>query len=174
PILLSFTKDLIGNEVIPVLSQDPTELNAFASAVIDRFNNPFIEHELLSIALNSLTKFKTRLLPQLISYSNQYNQIPYCIAFSLAALIVFYRGQFNQLSIPLNDDDYLLKRFKEWDSLYDSDTRQLTQNVLAMSDLWGLNLNEIPQLQEDVCQKINAILHNGTESTLRERYKKTI
>ena len=43
-----------------------------------------------------------------------------------------------------------------------------------MSDLWGLNLNEIPQLQEDVCQKINAILHNGTESTLRERYKKTI
>ncbi|MEX6031631.1 hypothetical protein [Providencia hangzhouensis] len=43
-------KDLIDNEVIPVSSQSPSELMAFASAVIDRFNNPYIEHELLSIS----------------------------------------------------------------------------------------------------------------------------
>ncbi|NHX33314.1 tagaturonate reductase, partial [Escherichia coli] len=77
PIFLAFIKDLIDNEVIPVLSQSPSELAAFASAVIDRVNNPYIEHELISISLNSLTKFKTRLLPPLISYVKQYNKIPY-------------------------------------------------------------------------------------------------
>lgn len=170
PVFLTFIQDLINHEVIPVLSQEPSELNTFASAVIDRFNNPYIEHELLSISLNSLTKFKTRLLPQLISYSKQNNEIPYCISFSLAALIVFYRGKFNQISIPLKDDDYLLERFKSWDSLYESDINQLTKNVLAMSDLWDINLNEIPYLQEDVSQKITEILQKGTEATLREKY----
>lgn len=170
PIFLSFIKDLIDNEVIPVLSQSPSELAAFASAVIDRFNNPYIEHELISISLNSLTKFKTRLLPQLISYVNQYNKIPYCISFSLAALIVFYRGEQAGKIIPLNDDDYLLERFKAWNELYDSNIKQLTENVLAMSDLWGLDLNEIPKLQDDVSQKITEILSNGTESMLRKKY----
>ncbi|MEY0471602.1 hypothetical protein [Providencia huaxiensis] len=170
PIFLSFIKDLIDNEVIPVLSQSPSELTAFASAVIDRFNNPYIEHELISISLNSLTKFKTRLLPQLISYVNQYNKIPYCISFSLAALIVFYRGEQAGKIIPLNDDDYLLERFKAWNELYDSNIKQLTENVLAMSDLWGLDLNEIPKLQDDVSQKITEILSNGTESMLRKKY----
>ncbi|MEX9942838.1 hypothetical protein AB7Z36_21590 [Providencia rettgeri] len=89
---------------------------------------------------------------------------------SRAALIVFYRGKQGEQLIPLNDDDYLLERFKAWNELYDSNVKQLTENVLAMSDLWGLNLNEIPQLQDDVSQKITDILNSGTEIMLRKKY----
>ncbi|MDR2227317.1 MAG: tagaturonate reductase [Providencia sp.] len=172
PIFLAYVNDLVTHEVIPVLSQQPSELNQFAADVIDRFNNPYIEHELLSISLNSLTKFKTRLLPQLISYSQQRNAIPYCISFSLAALIVFYRGKFNHLSIPLKDDEYLLERFKVWDELYDTDITQLTYNVLAMSDLWEIDLNQIDSLTENIALKVTQILRSGTQAILEERYTK--
>ncbi|WP_369310664.1 tagaturonate reductase [Providencia rettgeri] len=172
PIFLAYIKELITQEVIPVLSQDASELNQFAKDVINRFNNPYIEHELLSISLNSLTKFKTRLLPQLLSYAQQNNNIPYCISFSLAALIVFYRGKFNHLSIPLKDDEYLLERFKAWDRLYDTDITQLTYNVLAMTDLWGIDLNQIDSLAENIALKITQILNSGTQAILEDRYSK--
>ena len=45
------------------------ELVSFASAVTGRFRNPYIKHQLLSIALNGMTKYRTRILPQLLAGS---------------------------------------------------------------------------------------------------------
>ncbi len=167
PLLSLYIDQLIKNEIIPVLSQDSEELQAFASDVISRFQNPYIKHELLSISLNSLTKFKTRLLPQLISYHQKYNKNPYFIMVSLAALILFYRGKFHNMEIPLKDDKYLLDRFIEWDELYDNSPEELVRNILSMTDLWEIDLSKINNLVQDVTTIMTSINNIGIAETLR-------
>ncbi len=66
-----FVKELIYDEIIPTLDLPMEELHSFAEAVLDRFRNPFMQHFLLSISLNSMSKFKTRDLPSLLEYYNR-------------------------------------------------------------------------------------------------------
>ncbi|GAL20630.1 altronate oxidoreductase [Vibrio maritimus] len=75
-----FLNCLLEDEVIPSLDMDKDELKAFKDSVIDRFKNPYIKHYLISIALNSLTKFKTRLLPQLIAFTEKQGTAPRYLA----------------------------------------------------------------------------------------------
>ncbi len=85
-----FMHDVIYDEVIPTLDLPKEDLLAFADAVKSRFENPFIRHELLSIALNSVSKWRARCLPSVIEYYNRFGKVPEKLAFSLAALINFY------------------------------------------------------------------------------------
>ena len=62
-----FVERAISEEIIPVLDLPADELREFADAVSGRFQNPYIRHQLLSIALNGMTKFRTRILPQLLA-----------------------------------------------------------------------------------------------------------
>ncbi len=98
--LRDFVEQAIYQEIIPVLSLPQDELKTFAQAVINRFRNPFIRHQLLSISLNSMTKYVTRILPQLLAYVGKYHALPTRLTFALAALIVFYRGKRNEEAIP--------------------------------------------------------------------------
>ncbi|WP_392558460.1 tagaturonate reductase [Orbus mooreae] len=161
-----FIKNLLNKEVIPTLSLDKDELNQFAHDVLNRFRNPFIKHELIAISLNSLTKFKTRLLPQLLTYSQKFNQPPKYISFSLAALIAFYRGEYQGQVIPLTDDKPLLDRFNEWHPLYQSNVKKLVSNVLGMSDHWEQDLNNIPGLTDLVTANLTAILSNDIKAII--------
>ncbi|WP_392561150.1 tagaturonate reductase [Orbus sturtevantii] len=162
----NFIKNLLNKEVIPTLSLDKDELNQFASDVLNRFKNPFIKHELIAISLNSLTKFKTRLLPQLVTYSQKFNQPPKYIAFALSALIAFYHGEYQGNKIPLTDDKHLLDRFEAWQYLYKRDVKQLVSNVLGMADHWEQDLNAIPELTDLVTKNLQAILANDIESVI--------
>lgn len=65
------------------------ELVSFASAVTGRFRNPYIKHQLLSIALNGMTKYRTRILPQLLAGQKAHGALPPRLTFALAALIAF-------------------------------------------------------------------------------------
>lgn len=112
PVISAFIHRLLNQEVIPTLSLPASELEQFAKDVTARFSNPYIRHELQAISLNSLTKFKTRLLPQLLTYSRRFGKPPAHIAAALAALLLFYRGEFQGETIPLSDDRHLLERFE--------------------------------------------------------------
>ncbi|MCR5684219.1 MAG: tagaturonate reductase [Lachnospiraceae bacterium] len=90
PKIAGFMHDTIYNEIIPTLDLPKEDLLAFADAVRNRFENPFIRHELLSIALNSVSKWRARCLPSVIEYYNRFKKVPENLAFSLAALIKFY------------------------------------------------------------------------------------
>ncbi|PHI29107.1 tagaturonate reductase [Budvicia aquatica] len=166
PAISGFVDRLLQQEVIPALSLDKDELKQFASDVIARFSNPYIQHELLAISLNSLTKFKTRLLPQLITYQQQYQQVPEYIVFALASLILFYRGEYNGEKIPLTDDDYLLERFKSWAPLYDSQPQKLAENILAMSDHWERDLNQIPGLTSALAKALTDLIKNDVATSI--------
>ncbi len=92
-LISSFMKKAIYDEVIPTLTLPPQELRDFAEAVFERFSNPFIHHAVLSISLNSVSKYKARVLPTLEEFVAARGRIPARLAFGLAALIAFYRGE---------------------------------------------------------------------------------
>ncbi|HBN04178.1 MAG TPA: tagaturonate reductase, partial [Bacteroidales bacterium] len=90
-----FVKSAIFDEIIPTLDLPEEELFNFAEDVLDRFRNPFIKHYLMSISLNSMSKFETRVLPSILEYKNRKNELPKKLVFSLASLIYFYKGDRN-------------------------------------------------------------------------------
>ncbi|WP_443092530.1 tagaturonate reductase [Basfia succiniciproducens] len=169
--LCRFVKSSMDKEIIPVLSLPQDELQQFADAVIKRFQNPFIQHQLLSISLNSMTKYRTRNLPQLISYVEKFGKLPPHLTFALAALIAFYRGERDGQAIPLQDDEHWLVNSKTWwreQAAGEISLFQLVQHVLKQQTHWEQDLTTIPQLVETVTQQLEAILEKGMRQALRK------
>lgn len=86
----AFLKKCIFEEIVPTLGNTETDVK-FGEAVLERFSNPFIKHQLLSIALNSVSKFQVRVLPTILEYKEKFGKYPSALTFSMAALIAFYR-----------------------------------------------------------------------------------
>lgn len=165
----TFTKELIFEEIIPTLDLPPDELKSFADAVLERFQNPFIHHFLMSISLNSVSKYKTRNLPSLLEYVERRKQLPQKLVFSLAALCAFYKGERGTEQISLSDEEEILQLFKEqWDQ-YDGSfegTRTIAFNLLRSERCWGMNLNELPGLTEAVAKHLFIIESKGMKEAL--------
>lgn len=87
-----FTRQTIKNIILPSVPMDRQMLEDFASAVIERFQNPFIKHQLLSILLNCTSKFKVRVLPSLLEYREKFGIFPQNLCFSFAAYIYLYKS----------------------------------------------------------------------------------
>lgn len=169
--LCRFVQHTMDKEIIPVLSLPQEELQQFADAVIKRFQNPFIQHQLLSISLNSMTKYRTRNLPQLLAYVEKLGKLPPHLTFALAALIAFYRGKRGGQAIPLQDDEYWLLNFKEWWQKVangELTLEQLVRNVLSQQEHWEQDLTAVPGLVNTVTQQLSFILQKGMREALQE------
>lgn len=164
-----FVELAIAEEISPVLDLPQDELTSFAQAVLSRFRNPFIQHQLLSIALNGMTKYRTRILPQLLASQEKNQLLPPRLTFALAALLAFYRGERNGEVYPLQDDAHWLSRFSGlW-----SDVRNgslpligLVETVLADEEHWGRDLNTVPGLTAKVTEQLQAIDDRGMRDAL--------
>jgi tagaturonate reductase len=161
----AFTGELINkavfNEIIDTLDMDKAELNSFADEVFDRFRNPFIIHNLSSIALNSVSKFTVRVLPSLLGYVKIHEKLPTNLTFAFAALIRFYKGSWKGESLPVQDNDDIVATFaKIWES---NDYLQVAKNVLSISDYWGEDLTKVDNLTEAVALALQEIDAHGIE-----------
>lgn len=166
-----FVEQTIFDEIVPVLSLPKDELASFARSVINRFRNPFIQHQLLSISLNGMTKYRTRILPQLVEYQQQYSKLPINLTFALAALIAFYQGKRGDEVTPLQDDEIWLTRFAElWSKQQQGQisVAELVTDVLAQSAHWEQDLTEIAGLSELVTEQVQAILDNGMRAAMAQ------
>lgn len=151
-----FLHKAIHEEIIPTLDLPEKELKQFASDVLERFQNPFIRHELISIALNSISKFKVRVLPTILEYEKRTGKLPERLLQSLAALIVFYKGIWNNASIPLKDAPDVLAFFKDaWQS---NSLEAAAQKTLANVAFWDRDLTKINGLQDLVTRQAKAIM----------------
>ncbi|SHJ94910.1 tagaturonate reductase [Epilithonimonas mollis] len=160
--------DTVYNEIIPTLDLPTEELTAFSDEVFDRFRNPFLKHLLSSIALNSVSKFKVRVLPSLMKYVEIKNELPTNLTFALAALIRFYQGVFDGKQLPVSDDAPVLERFREiWSS---SDLGEVTKAALSEPSFWDQDLTAVPGLTEAITKALSAIDSTGIE----EGYKSFI
>lgn len=164
-----FVNKVIFDEINPTLDMDKSELNQFAEEVLDRFRNPFIKHQLSDIALNSISKFKVRVLPSLLKYVELNQKLPVCLTFSLACTIRFYQGEWNGKTLPIKDNQEIVDTFKEaWSS---NNTEKVTKEILANTEFWDQDLNEVKGLAEAVILALNEIEANGIEKGF-ENFKK--
>ncbi len=159
-----FAAELINDEIKPTIELPKDEMDAFANSVVERFKNPFIRHELMSIALNSTTKFRTRLLPTYNDYRRKFGKSPKHILFSLASLAVFYRGKRGDEDIKLADDPKFLEFWKEVWALTDFDA--MAKKILGASDVWEQNLDEDDNAAL-VSGYLRDIVNNGERAALK-------
>jgi tagaturonate reductase len=174
-----FVKELIYDEIIPTLDLPIEELYSFADAVLDRFMNPFMQHFLLSISLNSISKFKTRDLPSLIEYYNRKQELPKKLVFSLAALISFYKGNRGEETIKLADDQDVLDLFSEQWSQYKGtfdSVMAIVTSVLGYEKVWEIDLNQVPGLTAAITNDVYKIetmgMKKAVESILGQKAAK--
>ncbi|WHY01907.1 tagaturonate reductase [Neobacillus sp. DY30] len=164
-----FVKELINDEIIPTLDLPMEELHSFAEAVLDRFRNPYMDHFLLSISLNSVSKFKTRDLPTLLEYYNRKRELPKKLVFSLAALISFYKGKRGEEEIPLADDQDVLDLFNVQWSHYNKtidSLKGIVSNVLEYEKIWEMDLNQIPGLTAAITNHLFNIETMGMKKSI--------
>lgn len=160
---------LIRQEIIPTLDLPAGELNTFADAVLNRFRNPFIRHQLQAIALNSLTKFRTRLLPHILTSCQQQGTPPARLTFAFAALLAFYRGKRPEGAYLLEDDAHWLQRFSQlWSEVESGNIapQQLVETVLSDAQHWGSDLNQIAGLTAAVTEHLQRIVGDGLRQAL--------
>lgn len=156
-----FVNKVIFDEINPTLDMDKSELQQFAEEVLDRFRNPFIKHQLSDIALNSISKFKVRVLPSLLKYVELNQKLPVYLTFSLACTIRFYQGEWNGKALPIKDTQEIVDTFKEtWSS---NNTEKVTKEILANIEFWDQDLNQVKGLTEAVLLALNEIEANGIE-----------
>ena len=127
----------VFEEIIPTLDLPKEELVAYANDVLKRFANPYIKHYLSSIALNSVSKFRVRVLPSVLEYIKRYGKNPETLLFSFAKLIDFYKTD-------MTNDDPDVTRFMRESSVGE---------ILANTALWGEDLSF---LKEDVEKYANS------------------
>ncbi|MBQ2897285.1 MAG: tagaturonate reductase [Clostridia bacterium] len=124
-------KKCVYHEIIPTLDLPEEELKEYADDVLKRFANPYIKHYLSSIALNSVSKFKVRVLPSIKEYINRFNKVPDTLIFSFAKLIEFYRTDMT------NDDAQItafmknatVKEILQNENLWDEDLSYLESEI---------------------------------------------
>lgn len=152
----AFIKEAIFEEIIPILDLPNEELVRFANDVIERFQNPFIQHKLISIALNSIAKYKVRVLPSVLAYHQRKGKLPGRLLQALAALIIFYRGKWKGEKIPLCDTVEVLTFFGEvWKK---ENIAEVVSTVLSNKDLWDVDLTQIEGMSDMVTQYIQFLL----------------
>lgn len=134
--MLSHIKACVFDEIIPTLDLPEDELVTYANDVLTRFANPYIKHYLSSIALNSVSKFKVRVLPSITEYIRRFNKMPNRLLFSFAKLIDFYRTD-------MTNDSAEVTAFMKAASV-----KQILSNV----SLWG---EDLAYLESEIVKYVN-------------------
>ncbi|MBQ4473129.1 MAG: tagaturonate reductase [Lachnospiraceae bacterium] len=173
-VIEPFMNKMIYEEIIPTLTLPKDDLEHFASAVSDRFNNPFINHELMSISLNSTSKWAARNLPSFLAYVEKFGKLPACLTASFAAYVAFYSTGVKELNehgmvcvrpkgneYVVSDDRWVLEFY--WAHKDDSD-EALVQAVMADEQMWGQDLSKIPGFAAEVTRVLGEIRREGTKA----------
>jgi tagaturonate reductase len=171
-IISQFINEGIFNEILPVLNF-PNEMKVeFAKNTIERFQNPFIKHYLLSISLNSISKYKVRVLPTVLEYHKMYNRLPKVLVFSLAALIIFYKNKYANIDkielreYEVNDNPDVITFFKDLSN--ETDYRTVIKKTLSNLNFWDTDLNPIEGLAEKIVEFSKSIINTGIRNAIIE------
>ncbi len=157
-VMGKFIRSIVRDEIAPQVNLPADEVLAFADSVFERFENPFIDHALLSISLNSVSKWKARVLPSFKDYVKNEGKLPRLITFSLAALLAFYTGseivdgalstkRANGDAYSVRDDEAVIKFFAENSSECPC---KFIPAALSNESFWGEDLTKYCGLTDEV------------------------
>ncbi len=153
--IADFMEDLLENEIIPFVSSDIEATTEFANSVKSRFLNPYLNHQLISIALNSISKFKARDLVSFKDYYEKNGKIPALLTISLSYLLALYsrvEKTENGYFVLLGEKIYEIKDEKEYLEFFSSGGSAL--DFLKKKDVWGEDLTQYQNLSETVEKNI--------------------
>lgn len=173
----NFMQKTLYEEVIPTLTLPKDDLTAFAQAVTGRFMNPYIKHALLSICLNSVSKWRARCMPSLLIYAEKEGKLPPHLTFSLAALMGLYHGgklvdgklecTRNGETYTLQDDAAVLTFFAEKSTL---PVHDMVKAFLGNEAFFGNELIQVPGLVDSVADALADILQHGMNAVMTQRF----
>jgi tagaturonate reductase len=172
----AFVRSAVQEDMIPALPFSAEEMQVYASTVFERFMNPHIRHRLSDIAMNSISKFKVRLLPAILYSVEQGKPIPEKLARSLAALLRYYQVEHSEngggykgksldgVEYTVRDDELLLGLLADvWASVGDKcdlkedEIVQAVRQLLSLSEVWGHNLAAVEGLVEAVSRQLTRL-----------------
>ena len=130
-----FLRQVLFTEVMPTIELPESEKLEYAESVLERFANPYANHRLLSIALNSISKWRVRVLPTILDYVKVKGELPEALTMSMAYLINFYR------TVKFEDSPSVKEFFA---------TKPKVEDILANQEFWGMDLNTIPGFTQKV------------------------
>ena len=173
-VIRGFMNKMLYDEVIPTLPLDKKDVTEFAEAVQDRFNNPFVNHELMSISLNSTSKWRARNMPSFLTYVEEHGKLPACLTMSLAAYIAFYSNDIKELNekglvcrrakgneYTVSDDRWALEFYFD----HKDDTPEaLVHAVLTNEQMWGQDLTKIEGLEAATVENLKKIRTEGAKA----------
>ena len=169
----NFMMGTLHEEVIPTLSLPKADLEEFADAVVTRFNNPYVDHALLAISLNSVSKWRARCMPSFLEYIEKTGKLPARLTFSLAALMAFYTGneikdnaligRRGEQEYNVMDDMAVLEFFRENSG---KPSAEFSKAFLGRADFFGQDLNEITGLTDAIAAHLDDIKTNGMRAAL--------
>ncbi|MBO4826286.1 MAG: tagaturonate reductase [Prevotella sp.] len=161
PVLGNYIHKVQFEELMETLNLPMDELKKFAADVLERFNNPFVDHQVTSIMLNSFPKFQARDLPGVKTYLERKGELPQGLVFGLAAIITYYKGgkRADGAEITPNDDPKIMQLLKDlWAT---GDTQKVADGVLSAEFIWGEDLHNVAGLAELVKKDLDLIQEKG-------------
>ena len=169
--VLGYMNKMLYDEVIPTLPLDKKDLEEFARAVQDRFNNPFVNHELMSISLNSTSKWRARNMPTFLDYVKEKGKLPVCLTTSFAAYIAFYSNGIQELTdkglvcrrpkgneYTVSDDRWVLEFYK---AHREDSAEDLVHAVMTNTEMWGQDLTEVAGFEAATVRILKQIRTEG-------------
>ncbi len=169
--ILRYMNKMLLDEVVPILPLDQEDCRRFAAAVQDRFNNPFVNHELMSISLNSTSKWRARNMPSFLEYVEKNGALPACLTMSFAAYIAFYSNDVQELTdaglvckrakgntYTVSDDRWVLEFYNEHKN---DAVPALVHAVMTNEQMWGRDLTRVPGFEEATVKNLTMIREQG-------------
>jgi tagaturonate reductase len=161
PVISQYIHKVQFDELMQTLDLPMEELEKFAGDVLERFDNPYVDHQVTSIMLNSFPKFQARDLPGVKTYLDRKGELPKGLVFGLAAIITYYKGgkRADGVEIVPNDDEKIMQLLRDlWATC---DTQKVTDGVLAAEFIWGEDLHNVKGLAELVKKDLDLIQEKG-------------
>jgi tagaturonate reductase len=166
-VIGKYIRKVMFGELMQTLNLPEDELKKFANDVWERFNNPFVDHQVSSIMLNAFPKYATRNLPGLKTCLARSGELPKGLVLALAAIITYYKGGKRADGVEIVPDDApdildLLQTL--WAT---GSTRKVTEGVLSATSVWGDDLNKIQGLTDLVQKYLDDIREKGMIETVK-------
>ena len=169
--VLGFMNKMLLDEIVPILPLDQEDCKNFAAAVQDRFNNPFVNHELMSISLNSTAKWRARNMPSFLEYIEAKGKLPTCLTMSFAAYIAFFSNDIQELNdaglvckrpagntYVCSDDRWALEFYY---AHKDDSVEDLVHAVMTNEQMWGQDLTAIEGFEAATVANLTKIRTEG-------------
>ena len=173
----TFISAMMMYEIAPSITHENLSIEQavdFASKVLDRYRNPFIEHQWLSITLQYTSKMAMRNVTILKNYFERHGLVPEYMALGLAGYLLFmkcekaadekYYGKVNGDTYPVNND-YAFYFSEKWNKC---SVDQLVGSVFCDKELWKVDLAKFPGLVESVTEKLNMLMKEGAEEIMNK------